>query len=180
MRDVSGFLLSRSHVCAHDYNDPSKYNALHESDDLLGYKKTKIAPRVINQCLWYHTIVILKQRFPDRAGFQSTYCGTDDTCTPQGEGTIQIHFDDERKYWLTAIFSSKRIHFFDSLCTAFIPDGLQQQMRTIVMSYFFEQFWIKSYVSSKNRVSQTVVAVHLANENDPAKVNFEQKMRALL
>ena len=74
---------------------------------------------------------MLKQQFPDRAGFQSTYHVTDGTCIPQDKGTIQIHFDEERKHWLTTIFSGQRVHVFDSCYTGYIPDGVQRQMRDI-------------------------------------------------
>lgn len=131
-----------------------------------------------------HTM--LKQQFPERAGFQSTYRVTDGTCAPQDEGTIQIHFDKERKHWLTTIFSGKRIHVFDSLYTGFIPDGVQQQMRAIY-GHLSEQLSAQVVrVQQQQGVTDCglfaiAYAVHLANGNDPAKVKFEQKrMRAHL
>ena len=48
---------------------------------------------------------LLKQQFPDRAGFQSTLYVANGRCIPQKEGRIQLHFDEERKHWLTSSFS---------------------------------------------------------------------------
>ena len=50
---------------------------------------------------------LLQQQFPGRAGFQSTLYVANGRCIPQKEGTIQIHFDEERKHWLTSSFSSR-------------------------------------------------------------------------
>ena len=72
---------------------------------------------------------LLQQQFPDRAGFQSTLYVANGRCSPQKEGTIQIHFDEVRKHWLTSSFSNRRIQIFDSRYTGFIPDGVKKQMR---------------------------------------------------
>ena len=125
-----------------------------------------------------HTM--LKQQFPDRAGFQSTYRVKDGTCAPQDEGTIQIHFDKERKHWLTTIFSGKRIHVFDSLYTGFIPDGVQQQMRAIY-GHLSEQLSAQVvHVQQQQGVADCCLfaiayAVHLAKEMTRRKSSLSRR-----
>jgi len=123
---------------------------------------------------------LLKQQFPDRAGFQSTLHVANGRCIPQKEGRIQIHFDEERKHWLTSSFSGRRVHIFDSRYTGFIPDGVKEQMIAIY-SHLSKQLSAQ-VVRVQQQQGATdcglyaiAYAVHLANGDDPAKVKFEQK-----
>ena len=125
-----------------------------------------------------HTM--LQQQFPDRAGFQSTLHVANGRCIPQKEGTIQMHFDEERKHWLTSSFIGRRVHIFDSRYTGFIPDGVKEQMRAIY-SHLSKQLSAQ-VVRVQQQQGATdcglyaiAYAVHMANGDDPAKAKFEQK-----
>lgn len=123
---------------------------------------------------------LLKQQFPDRAGFQSTLYVANGRCIPQKEGRIQLHFDEERKHWLTSSFSGRRVHIFVSRYTGFIPDGVKEQM-IVIYSHLSKQLSAQ-VVRVQQQQGATdcglyaiAYAVHLANGDDPAKVKFEQK-----
>lgn len=127
---------------------------------------------------------LLQQQFPDRAGFQSTLYVAKGRCVPQKEGTIQIHFDEARKHWLTSSFSGRRVQIFDSRYTGFIPDGVKEQMKAI---YGHLSKQLSAQVVRVQQQQGTTdcglyaiaYALHVANGDDPAKLKFEQKkMRA--
>ena len=73
---------------------------------------------------------LLKKQFPEKAGFQPTVYDSE-FLQPQGEGTIQLHFDSQRKHWATSIFSGVKIQYFDSLDPGDLLDEIQCQLRAL-------------------------------------------------
>ena len=124
---------------------------------------------------------LLKEQFPDRAGFQCTLYLQNHKALPQSEGTIQIHFDAERSHWATSVFSSNKVHFFDSRYVGYISDGVEQQVKEIYGHLVRKQLTLQVvHVLQQQGVTACGVyaiayAVHLANGLDPSKVKFNQK-----
>ena len=58
---------------------------------------------------------LLKKQFPEKAGFQPTVYDSE-FLQPQGEGTIQLHFDSQ---------------YFDSLDPGDLLDEIQCQLRAL-------------------------------------------------
>ena len=73
---------------------------------------------------------LLKKQFPEEAGFQPTVYDSE-FLQPQDEGTIQLHFDCQRKHWATSTFSGAKIQYFDSLYPSDLLDEIQCQLRAL-------------------------------------------------
>lgn len=73
---------------------------------------------------------LLKEQFPTKAGFQPTIYDSEQL-QPQGEGTVQFHFDSQRQHWTTSTFSGGAIRYFDSLYPGALSDEVKQQLRAL-------------------------------------------------
>ena len=126
---------------------------------------------------------LLKKQLPEKAGFQPTVYDSEHL-QPQGEGTIQLHFDSQRKHWTTSIFSGGTIRYFDSFYPGDLSDEIQCQLRAL---YGHLTKKPKVMVVRVQQQQGTVdcglfaiaYVISLANGKDPARVKYAQEsMRA--
>ena len=126
---------------------------------------------------------LLKKQLPEKAGFQPTVYDSEHL-QPQGEGTIQLHFDSQRKHWTTSIFSGGMIRYFDSFYPGDLSDEIQCQLRAL---YGHLTKKPKVMVVRVQQQQGTVdcdlftiaYVISLANGKDPARVKYAQEsMRA--
>ena len=122
---------------------------------------------------------LLKQQFPDRAGFQPTVYSMA-RLRPQQEGTIQFHYEQGRKHWATSMFSGNTIRYFDSMYPGHISDDIMQQLRTIYSHLMKAPTVQVIHVQQQQGTSDCSLfaiayATHLAHSLDPAKAKFSQK-----
>ena len=71
---------------------------------------------------------ILQLQFPEKAGFQSTIYVSNGRAKTQKKGTVQIHFDQTMKHWVTSTCNESHVHLFDSLYFGRISDGIAKQL----------------------------------------------------
>ena len=126
---------------------------------------------------------LLKEQFPTKAGFQPTLYKSE-RLQPQYQGTVQFHFDSERKHWTTSTFSAGAIRYFDSLYPGGLSDEVKRQLKAL---YGHLMKTPKVMVVRVQQQQGTVdcglfaiaYAVCLVNGKDPAKIKFNQQgMRA--
>ena len=127
--------------------------------------------------------VLLKKQFPAKAGFQPTVYDSE-RLQPQGEGTIQFHFDSQRQHWTTSTFSGGTIRYFDSLYPDVLSDEMQCQLRALYGHLMKNPKVLVMRVQQQQgtvdcSLFAIAYAVSLANGKDPAKTKFvQQSMRA--
>ena len=121
---------------------------------------------------------LLKKQFPEKAGLQPTVYNSE-RLQPQSEGTIQIHFDRQRKHWTSSTFSGGMVRYYDSLYPGDLSEDIRNQLRSL---YGHLMKTPKVMVVRVQQQQGTVdcglfaiaYAVSVANGKDPAKVKFEQ------
>ena len=71
---------------------------------------------------------LLQLQFPEKAGFQSTIYVSNGRAKTQIKGTVQIHFDQTMKHWVTSMCNESHVRLFDSLYFGRISDGIAKQL----------------------------------------------------
>ena len=85
---------------------------------------------------------------PREGWVQSTIYVSNGRAKTQIKGTVQIHFDQTMKHWVTSTCNESHVHLFDSLYFGRISDGIAKQL-TVTWRQF------KSWGFSNNREQST-------------------------
>ena len=126
---------------------------------------------------------LLKQQFPDRAGFQPTVYSIE-CLRPQQEGTIQFHYEQSRKHWATSMFSGNTIRYFDSMYPGHISDDIMQQLRTIYSHLMKAPTVQVIRVQQQQGTSDCglfaiAYATHFAHSLDPARLSSARRTHSV-
>ena len=76
-------------------------------------------------------VTLLKREFPEITGNQSTLLSQTKSFQQMGEGSIQIHHDNNRKHWVTSTMRTNEVIVYDSKSICGISEDIKEQIKQI-------------------------------------------------